>query len=195
MPAGSAHAQTVLDEAAAADRELFFQAGFNLLESVADSPEAPKAYRGLLEYPPFLIELTRKDRFSHAKLVRICRKLAVIEKRLDVQLARLLPGRWEDPYELEPEMVTRILDVLNEISMGPRLILLLSHLTSYPDAAVGEKAAILIGRRICNFGWTRRRLESGGPEIRAGVVQALWGLNRPEARLAMRRCQIGKAHV
>jgi hypothetical protein len=182
------HAQSALRQASRSDPELFFQAGYRLLESMSDSPERVRACNGLLGCPVFLLELTRKDRFSLPKLIQICRNLAAIDTRLDIRLARLLPGRLEDRYRLESEAVARILDLLNEISIGPRLILLLSHLTAHPHPRVAESATVLMGRRVCNTGWTQRRLATGGPEIRAGVVQGLWGRNTPEARKTMRRC-------
>ncbi len=188
LPEGSVHARAALRQASQHDQELFFQAGFRLLESVSDSPERVRACNGLLGCPVFLLELIRKDRFSLPKLIQICRDLAAVDTRLDIRLARLLPGRLEDRYGLESEVVARILDLLNEISIGPRLILLLSHLTSHPHPRVAESATVLMGRRVCNSGWTRRRLETGGPEVRAGVVQGLWGRNTPEARITMRRC-------
>jgi HEAT repeat protein len=182
------HAQSALRKASSADPELFFQAGYRLLESMPDSLERTRVCNGLLGCPQFLVELIRKDRFSLPKLIQICRSLAAIDTRLDIRLARLLPGRLEDRYRLESEVVARILDLLNEISTGPRLILLLSHLTSHPHPRVAESATVLMGRRVCNSGWTRRRLETGSPEVRAGVVQGLWGRNTPEARITMRRC-------
>lgn len=185
---GGAAAHIELSRVALADPELFFQAGFKLLESLPPSSDRAKMYGGLLGCPAFLIELTRKERFSHRKLVRICQSLAAVDNRLDIRLAHLLPGRAEDLHGLEVERLTRILDVLNEISVGPRLIFLISHLTAHPHPDVAERATLLIGRRIRNFGWMKRRLESGGPEIRTGVVQGLWGIDTPEARRTMRTC-------
>jgi HEAT repeats len=141
----------------------------------------------LLGCPAFLIELTRKERFSLRKLLQVSRSFAGMDPSLDIRLANLLPGRREDPYGLRPEIVARILEVLNDISVGPKLILPLGHLTSHPHPAVAEKAALLIGRRIHNFGWLQRRLESGGPGIRAGVLEGLWGSDTPQARRTMRK--------
>ena len=170
------------------DPELFFQAAWHFLESVADSPQRVRAYISVLGCPDFLLELTRKGRYSLPKLLNVCRGFITIDKRFDIRLANLLPGRFEDRYKLDPEAAARILEVLNEISVGPRLILLLSHLTTYPHPKVAEKATVLMGRRVCNSGWSERRLESRVPEIRAGVVQGLWGRNTPEARHTMRKC-------
>jgi len=187
-PEKSGQVRAAFNDTSVSDPELFFQAACRFLESVADSPQRAKAYTSVLGCPEFLIELTRKGRFSLPKLVEICRDFAAIDKRLDIRLANLLPGRSEDRHKLEPEAVARILEVLNEVSVGPRLILLLNHLTAYPHPRVAEKATILMGRRVCNSGWSQRRLESGVPEIRAGVVQGLWGRNTAEARHTMRKC-------
>jgi hypothetical protein len=188
LPEGSMHAQSALRQASQSDPELFFQAGYRLAESLAGSPECATVCKRLLGCPIFLIELTRKERFSLPKLLWICRTYAAMDRSLDIRLANLLPGRREDPCGLGADVVARILEILNEISVGPRLILPLGHLTAHPNPAVAEKATLLIGRRICNFGWSQRRLESGGPEIRAGVLQSLWGSNTPQARLTMRKC-------
>lgn len=188
LPEGSSHARRIVHEAFRADSELFFQAGYRLLESIPTHPDCSKIYDGLLGFPPFLLELTRPGRFGLRKLAEICRSFAAIDTRLDIRLTKLLPGRLEDPHHLPAPVIARILDILNQISVGPRLILMISHLTTYRDALVAEKAALLVGRRIRNPGWTQRRLASGGPEVRAGVVEGMWGLDTPVARRTLRVC-------
>lgn len=119
LPEGSMHAQMALRQASASDPELFFQAGYRLIESLAGSPECVKVCKRLLGCPIFLIELTRKERFGLQKLMQICRTFAAIDTSLDIRLANLLPGRREDPCGLSPDVVARILEVLNDISVGP----------------------------------------------------------------------------
>lgn len=187
LPEGSMHAESALRQASLDDPELFFQAGFRLLESLSGSPECAKVCNRLLGCPVFLIELTRKERFGLQKLLQICRTLAALDANLDIRLANLLPGRREDPCGLSAEVVERILEVLNDISVGPRLILPLGHLTAHSNPGVAEQATVLIGRRICNFGWLQRRLESAGPGIRAGLLQGLWGRDTAQARICMRK--------
>jgi len=186
LPPGSANA--FLRDAFKSDPEVFFQAGLELLQSAPPNSEQARMSPGLLDRPEFLLELIRPGRFSVRDLTRICRKLHAIDHRLDLRLAKLLPGRWEDRYALTPEVIVRILGVLNEISSGPRLIPILIHLTGHNDPAVAERATTLVGKRIRNWGWTQRWLESGGPEIRAGVVEGLWGVDTPQARHTMRKC-------
>ena len=183
---GTAH--SVVRDAFKANPENFFQAGFGLLQTTPPSSERLKIFAGILDRPEFLLQLIRPGRYSLRELTRTCRRFAAIDRRLDLRLAGLLPGRWEDVYSLSNEVIIRVLHVLDEISTGPRLIPILGHLTTHEHPAVAETATLLIGRRVRNWGWTQRRLESGGPEVRAGVVEGLWGVDTPQARRTMRNC-------
>jgi HEAT repeat protein len=94
----------------------------------------------------------------------------------------MVSGRHEDEFEISPEIVARVLEVLNRISSGPRLILMLNHLKDHTDRAVAEKATVLVARRIFSLPWLQQRLASTDPRIRAGAVQGLWGRDLPSAR-------------
>jgi hypothetical protein len=185
QPAGSSVVQTGLYHLAIKTPEVFFQAAMSLLEATANSSEATNVYPRLLACPEFLIELTRPQRFSHAKLLAMCVSFIRIATRLDIFLADLLPHRFEDKYHLPPAVIARILDLLNEISTGPRLILLLSHLANHPDPMVAERAVVLMGRRICNASWSQRYLMAADNDVRAGAVESLWGRKTPAARSTM----------
>lgn len=180
--------RALIEDAIESDPEIFFQAGFHLLQSTPPCPERGRIFAGILGQPAFLLALIRRGRFPVRELCRICKKFSTIDRYLDLRLARLLPGRWEDTYSLPAEVIVRILHVLEEISDGARLIPVLSHLTSHAHPAVAERATLLVGKRVRNWGWAQRRLESGGPDVRAGVVEGLWGVDTPQARRAMRNC-------
>jgi hypothetical protein len=139
-------------------------------------------YTRLFGCPEFLIELVRIGRFSDGDLLPRCSDWMTIDRFLDVRLARLTPGRHEDPFGLSPETIVRVLEVLNRISSGPRLILLLNHLKNHPNQFVAEKATVLVGRRICSAPWVNQRLASTDARIRAGAVEGLWGREMPTAR-------------
>ena len=189
QPVGSVNGRTALAQLAAQDCELFFEAAFELLENMPDSSaECATAYCKLCDCPAFLIQLTRPDRFSKSKLLEICRHFIKFDKRLDVRLADLLPHRYEDVYHLPPESIAGILDVLNEISAGPRLVLLLNHLTDYPDPVVAERAVVLMGRRIQNSSWSHKFLTAHDEGMRASAVEAMWGRKTPAARTALWGC-------
>ena len=194
QPVGSVNGRTALAELAGQNGELFFEAAFALLEEMPDSAERTAMYGKLCDCPEFLIQLTRPDRFSRTQLLELCRNFIRFDKRLDVRLADLLPHRYENDHRLPPETVACILDILNEISAGPRLVLLLNHLTDYPDPVVAERAVVLMGRRIQNSSWSQRYLTASEDGLRASAVESMWGRKSPAARTALWGCVNDASH-
>ena len=167
------------------DPGLFFPVALALLESAPDPKTYPNLYPALLDYPEFLIQLIRPDRFSRDRAVEAFRDFIKFDKRLDIRMARLVPGRNEDKYQLEAPCIVRILEILNEISVGSKLVLMMNHLTGHPDPRVASKAILVMGRRIQNSSWAERHAKSEDPRKRASVVEALWGRNNAWCRQAL----------
>ena len=182
---GSQAIHATIRELAEQDPELFFTAALALLESAPDPHIWPNLFPTLLDCPPFLIQLIRPDRFSRDQVIETCRNFIKIYPRLDIRLARLVPGRSEDRYRLEVPYIVRILEILNEISAGPKLVLIMNHLTRHPDSRVASKAVLLMGRRIQNRSWVERNFKSEDPRKRASVVEALWCRNNVWSRQTM----------
>ncbi len=173
---------------AAGSPEGFFAAAMSLLESLQEPLARQSLYAHLLECPEFLVQLTRPDRFSRAELVVVCRELMAIDGLLDVRLAHLAPGRQDDKSGLGTEAVLHVLDVLDQISPGPRLIVILTHLTHHAEQRIAAKATLLLGRRVRNDHWLENHLASDDARVRASVVEALWGINTYSARKIMVAC-------
>jgi hypothetical protein len=186
QPLGEQAAEAAIREIAAADPAVSFDAGLSILDSQSEAC-APRVYARLFGCPEFLTELVRTGRFSNNELFERCSEWIKIDRFLDVRLARLTPGRHEDACALPPETIVRVLEVLNRISAGPRLILMLNHLKSHPNKLVAERATVLVGRRICSAPWVNQRLASTDARIRAGAVEGLWGREMPSARELLRR--------
>jgi hypothetical protein len=106
----------------------------------------------------------------------------------DVKLAKLLPGRREDVHHLPAGLVLRIIDILEVISPGSRLLMMVGHLTRHPNEKIASKAALLIGPRIQSCEWIERHLSSRDPRLRANVVETLWGVRTPFALRILRKC-------
>jgi hypothetical protein len=187
QPLGEQAAEAAIREIAAADPALFFDAALSILESPSDAPCAPRVYARLFGCSTFLVELVRTGRFSDKELLQRCSDWIAIDRFLDIRLAQLTPGRHEDPFGLPAETIVRVLEVLNHISSGPRLILILNHLKNHPNKQVAEKATVLVGRRIWSAPWLNQRLASTDASIRAGAVEGLWGREMPSARELLRR--------
>jgi hypothetical protein len=181
-------APEMLQGLAEKDPCLFFTAGIARLGLEGGPPGHRRRSLRLFDAPAFLLELIRAYHFSDAELKEFCAKYVREDSLLDVKLARLMPGRRSDCYHLETSSILRILDVLDEISPGPRLLMIIGHLTGYAEQRVASKAALLVGRRLQNHEWVERHLSSADPRIRANVVETLWGVNSALAARTLRKC-------
>ena len=181
-------APEMLHDLASKDPRLFFAAGVARLQLEGGPPGHRKRSLRLLDTPSFLLELVRSDLFSTLELKDFCGKYIREDSLLDVKLARLMPGRQSDEYRLEMNLILRILDVLDEISPGPRLLMIIGHLTRYPEKHVASKAALLVGRRLQSREWVERHLASTDSRVRANVVESLWSVNSVLAAQTFRHC-------
>lgn len=170
------------------DPDLFFAAGIARLELEGGSPSYRKRSLGLFDSPEFLLSLVGSKRFNTQELKDFCARYAREDSLLDVKLARLLPGRMSDRYHLETDFILRILEILDEISRGPRLLTIIDHLTNFPEPRVASKAALLVGRRLQNRHWVERHISSTDPRVRANVAEALWGVDSELAKKTLCKC-------
>jgi hypothetical protein len=161
---------------------LFGPVALQLLRSEPDSPGRRFVTVLLLNNGEVIARLTDPNQFARPDTMFYMRRFMETDPYIDVRLARQLPGRDSSISSAELPSAVRVLDVLDEISPGRRLIPVLGYLTRYPDSLVAGKATMLIARRICNASWIRRHMDSGDPRIRANVVEGLWGLEAPYVR-------------
>jgi hypothetical protein len=163
----------------------FMAAAISMLDSQSTLEDRRSLYKQWLDCPQFLLEVAHPDRFTSEQLLVVCRGLKEIDDLLDVQLGRLMPGRHEDTIGLAPDVVLRVLDVLDAISAGSRLILMLGHLTEHRNLRIASKATMLVGKRVHNDNWVKRQLAAVDPRVRANAVEALWGVDSSTARKCM----------
>lgn len=136
----------------------------------------------LLERPALLAAVVDPQRLTWPDALAVCRDLMKVDPWLDLRLARLAPARSEDIAGLGTAPILRLLDILQEISNGPRLIAVLGHLAVHPNPQIASKAALFLGRRIHNPNWTSRLNNSADARMRANAIEALWGRNVHWAR-------------
>lgn len=151
--------------------------------SAADLVQAVAERRPrLLSSLEFLAALVDPGRFSRNQAIDICGVLMKLDPQFDVRLARLAPGRGQQECTLDTGSMLRLLDVLNVVSTGLRLALVLNHLTSHSNPQIASKAALFMGRRIENAAWVERQLMSSDARLRANLIEALWGKREAWAR-------------
>ena len=159
---------------AAGDPKRLCTALLSVLKKEGNAGKRQWLYGQLVACPALLIQLMDPSRMSRKELAELCRNWMAWDNQVDLRLARLTPGRGGGG-QLPTETVVRILDVLDEISPGPRLILLLNHLTQHPNRRIAAKATMLVGRRLRNQDWVVRQMENEDGRVRASVVEGLWG--------------------
>jgi hypothetical protein len=102
------------------------------------------------------------------------RQMMRSEPSLDVELAKLLPGREDGGATVSLNQSMRALEILDAISAGGRILMLISHLARHPEPRLRSKAAVIIGRRVRNITWIEKHLEEGDVRVQANIIESLW---------------------
>ncbi|MBS1854159.1 MAG: HEAT repeat domain-containing protein [Acidobacteria bacterium] len=178
-------ARAAVEELAAGRHDSFFRAALSVLLHTEAEAIFRRRCALLLERPSLLAAMVDPERLSWRDAIDISRELIKVDPWLDLRLARIAPARSEDGSELNTPSILRLLDILQEISTGPRLIAVLGHLVAHSNRQVASKAALFLGRRIQNPSWTERLNRAGDARLRANAIEALWGRRTPWAHRAI----------
>src|ERR1022692_1079732 len=120
----------------------------------------------------FLVEdLYDPEIFTKELSIALAQKLAQIEPQLDSRLARLLPGRGDGSPEVQGKVAERVLDLVEAISSGPRIVPLIAHLTLSSDSRLRSRAVLMIGKRAQNARPTEALLNEPDARVRASAVE------------------------
>jgi len=109
--------------------------------------------------------------------VLLVKELMKLDRYLDVQMAELLLGR--SNFALDQRCAMRALEVLDQITVGPRLVRMVGQLLSHENPHIRSKAAMVVGRRVEGWMWIHSQLATAEPRVRANVVEALWHSGHP----------------
>lgn len=121
---------------------------------------------------------------------KLFRRFLAVDRSFDVKLARKLPDRYFSNQHgaLAGPRATRALDILDHNSQGRRLLPILGHLPNSPDANLAAKGVLFVGRRVQNPTWSSQLLSRPDPRVRANAVEALWGMDTPQAIQLLEQC-------
>ena len=135
----------------------------------------------LVKQPTLFKQLSNPFLFTRPQAVVLSRRLMSVDPSLDVRFARQLPARNGSTDDtIDGQAAERALDILDEISLGKRVVPILSHLTRHPDAKISSKATLLVGKRVQNVAFAKRVMQEGtDPRVRANAIEAVWGNDSP----------------
>jgi HEAT repeat protein len=80
----------------------------------------------------------------------------------------------------------RLTEILAEIADTSRMLPPLMRLLRHPNPYLRSKVVKIIGRGGRSVKWVRGRLNDPDPRIRANAIEALWGMDTPEARMLLK---------
>jgi hypothetical protein len=169
----------------------FVSVGMDMLLTGTDTAGYRFLAIQLLKIPEVLNRLTDPWQFNLPQALNLARRFLKVELTLDIRLARRLPGRngAASSDTLQGGAAERVLDLLDDISVGTRVVPVLNHLTYHPDKRISSKAALLVGKRVQNLAWATRVIAEGGDaRLRANAVEAMWGGNSEGTVKFFREC-------
>jgi hypothetical protein len=163
--------------------ELFLSAAWKILKK-GDFSAGHRFLATLLAQNDNLVEkLCDPSTFTRQEAIAIARQVGQVDPLLDTKLARYLETPRSTP--LDERVSGQVLELLDAVSEGSRLVPILGYLVNSPDLRLRSKAALLIGRRLQNPKWTWKRLEEVDGRVRANAIEALWGVDTKEARTVL----------
>jgi hypothetical protein len=171
--------------------DLFVAAAQRYLDSADESAAHRFLTSLMLRQDCVFDEVADPARGPLQRSINLFSRLCRMDTCFDVKLARKLPDRagHNHAQAFDRGRCCRVLDVLNETSIGRRLIPILKHLVDSPDSAIAAKATLFIGRRIQSPEWAARQIARENPEnVRAKAIESLWGVKSQSARDLLEDC-------
>ena len=112
-----------------------------------------------------------------APAIELARMVASTDATFEVKLMKHVQ---EVGLEHRGAVAYRVLELIEHISDGSRVLPLLMHLASDPDRWIRSKVALLMGRWRHAPKLISRCLSDPDPRVRANAVESLWGVRDPE---------------
>jgi hypothetical protein len=169
-----------------ADRQAFYSDAIGLLRTRDESPGV-QFLISLLVADELLLRALAEPTLAREQALALAQMAAQAGVMVDVVLAEYLA---ECALSLGdgacPPDIQRLMDILSEVSDGPRVIPCLTRLARRTNPYLQSKAVLIIGRVNRNVKWVLDRLTEPDPRVRANAIEALWGIDTKEVRQLLR---------
>ena len=162
------------------DRELFYSNAIEVLKSSLDSGCA-RHLVGLLVSNGMLVRTLCDAALNRDQAMAVAREAVRFDPLADALLARFLAESAVGQGE-EVRDPARLMEILSEIGDASRVLPSLMRLLRHPNPYLRSKVVKMIGRGSRSVKWVKGKLNESDPRVRANAVEALWGVDTPEAR-------------
>ncbi len=147
------------------------------------NPRGIQYVAGLLLAGDYLFGVLANPSLTRQEGAALTRAALQVDSMADVGIAKRLAG---EASHLTKVAVMRLMEILDEVSDGNRIMPWLLRLMRQSEPQVRSKAVLMIGRASRSVRWLHSRLGDGDPRARANAVEALWGIETPEAKAFLR---------
>ncbi len=159
----------------------FYDAAVHVLRTLDDSRGA-QFFLSTLADANLLVPMLAEADLSNQQALKVARTAMNCCQMLDVALARYLAGQVSTGSESLPPELQRLMEILCQISNVSRILPSLQVMARQQNAHIQSKAVLMVGRFNRSVKWLQSRLADSDPRVRANAVEALWGIDTPEAR-------------
>jgi HEAT repeat protein len=162
--------------------ELFYTTTIEILKKDMDS-RAVQFLVTLLVSQNFLFRALCDAALDRDRATALALQAVRVDPLVDIGIARQLADVTTDaPDGADMGMAERLMEILDEVSDGKRILPSLMRMLRNTNPYLRSKAVLMIGRGGRSLNWIKRRLEEADTRVRANAVEALWGMDTPEAR-------------
>jgi hypothetical protein len=164
------------------DAEGFYRDSLAVL-SGADDSRGMHYLMSLLVTHDLLLRILCDPTLDRAQVIRVARAAMRVDSMADVKIVRRLADELETGNAaLSIPDAVRLLDILNEVSTGARLLPAMVRIFRHPDPYLRSKAVLFVGRANRSGRWASDRQSDTDPRIRANAIEGLWGVESSAAR-------------
>ena len=145
------------------------------LRALAEMPETSgiRFLAALIPLSEPILELIANPKaFEYDSARRILEVMRRIDTQTEAKLLRLISANPAKP--LPPQMTDRILDLVDAVSDGPRLVPVLMQIFRSANPYLRARLSLSIGRHHRNKDWLEDRMRDPDPRVRANAVEANW---------------------
>ena len=152
--------------------QAFVSAAIEVMKNQLDTRGA-QFVAGLLVSSGLILPALCEPSLTHEQALAMARIAMRADSTKEVVLGRASADRVAS---------SRVIRVLEGKSGEKDHLSLLLRLLRQPNPYLRSKAVLMIARGTRNVNWVRKTLADADPRIRANAVEAIWGLDTPEAR-------------
>jgi hypothetical protein len=113
---------------------------------------------------------------------QLAREARLGDPTIDIRLARQLADSNSSDGAMAPGMAERLLEIVDRISDGNRLLPSLMRILRHDNPYLRSKAVLMIGRSGKSISWIEKRLQESDTRVRANAIEAIWSVDSPQAR-------------